>query len=177
MMPRARPHRRPLLNITGESEAYLFWKHLANAGLIEGSYSGINAQTLGVTVPPSKVSMAYWVARNGLGYTSEGGTTVMTGDTTDYGVDYGRNEFRFRNATSSNATANVNPLKPEELWNIDTKIDDGLPGSGKLIAQKGDGVNAFCTTAAGVAPPGDAGSTYKLSNSNKDCFFDYGNAF
>ena len=47
-----------LLNNNGESEPYLFWKHLANAGLIEGSYSGINAQTLGITVPPSKVSMA-----------------------------------------------------------------------------------------------------------------------
>ena len=61
-------------------------------------------------------------------------------------------------------------LRPEEAWNIDTKIDDGKAATGLFIPYiKGDGTNTNCTTFAGVAPPGDTGLDYALSNTNKDC--------
>ena len=66
-------------------------------------------------------------------------------------------------------TAGTCPLSPVDAWNIDTKSDDGMPGTGRIITNKGDGTNTFCTNSGGVSPPGDAGSVYQLSNNNKDC--------
>ena len=161
----------------GIQEQYHTWQHLANAGLIEGSYTAANGQFIGVTVPASKLSGAYWHARNGQGYATPGGTTVYAGDANDYGVDYGKNMFRFRNTTWSTTVAGTAPLKPEEAWNIDKKLDDGMPGTGRIIAQKGDGVSVFCTTGAGLVNPADIGTVYSLNNSSKDCVIDFANAF
>ncbi len=164
-------------NSNGVQEQYHAWQHLANAGLIEGSYTAANGQYIGVTVPPSKLSGAYWHVRNGQGYNTPGGTTVFVGDANDYGVDYGKNMFRFRNTTWSTTTAGTAPLKPEEAWNIDKKMDDGMPGTGRIIAQKGDGVSVFCTTGAGLIAPADVGTVYSLNNSSKDCTIDFTSIF
>ena len=32
-------------------------------------------------------------------------------------------------------------LTPEEAWNIDTKLDDGKPGRGRILTYKGSGSN------------------------------------
>ena len=152
-------------------ERMRFWQHLANAGLIEGQYSGVGGApwTAGTNVPPSKLSGAYWAVSTGFGFTAEGGTTYYAGDTIKFAADYGKTTLLLNTVAGSTSTAGSYPLKPEEAWNIDTKMDDGNPMTGFIMPVKGDGTNTFCTTNAGTAPPGDAGSTYKLSNTNKDC--------
>ena len=49
----------------------------------------------------------------------------------------------------------------------DKKIDDGLPGKGKLISLKGS--TEHCTTTPATSPPGDGGATYDVSYSTKEC--------
>jgi prepilin-type N-terminal cleavage/methylation domain-containing protein len=164
-------------------EIYRFWQHLANAGLIKGQYTGYNAGLL------SSTETSFRVPGSNLPSTSLGGSTwfmagtggellnpITTPDPTYAGSvkwfsgNYGNNFYV--NATSaSSATVNSFPLAPEEVWNIDTKLDDGVPGTGTIVSNKGASGGIQCTDKAGIAPPGDAGAVYLLNNTNKDCAF------
>lgn len=113
-------------NQTGEN--YGFWQQLANAGLLEGSYTGIsgsgggNHSLLGVNVPASKLSNAGWsVSRLG---------NISAADTNMFPGSYG-NALVF--GAQSTSGWSINPiLSPEEAWNLDVKIDDGKPETGKV---------------------------------------------
>ena len=135
------------------AEGYRFWQHLALAGLIEGSYTGQPGVTLNVNIPASKLAGATWFVSGG---------PAVAGDTFGYATEAG-NMLQYLNAASGN------PLKPEEAWNIDSKMDDGKPGSGKVLALKGDGTSIICTTGDNLAPPADANATYVLTRTAKDC--------
>ncbi len=50
---------------------------------------------------------------------------------------------------SSGFNDNLGVFTPEEAWNMDTKKDDGLPASGKVIAH-GLGTAVDCTTGTGL---------------------------
>ena len=54
-------------------------------------------------------------------------------------------------------------LKPEDTWNIDTKMDDGVPGQGKIVSSQG----AICLD----------GTTYNLDLDAIACFIVLRNAF
>ncbi len=148
----------------GTAEAWQYWRQLALAGLIEGSYTGISGTnwydyTAGTNVPKSKMNGAAWAAANASNY---------AGDTTTYKFDYG-NMLKFIYLSSAASTP---VLKPEEAWNIDTKMDDGLPGAGKIIAWNPNGwYNAStnpttCTlSTANTGTPG----TYNLSVTSAQC--------
>ncbi len=141
------------------NERERFWQHLANAGMIEGQYIGVNATLVGYTdwwvpginVPASKLSNALWM----IGWVPEN-----VGSTTNFAYPAG-NTLRITSFSSTTMT-------PEECWNVDKKLDDGLPGSGKMRAFKGNATFPV-TTAAGIAPPGDTGATYDFSVTDKVC--------
>jgi prepilin-type N-terminal cleavage/methylation domain-containing protein len=150
-------------------EVFQFWRQLAFAGLIEGTYSGINtgannASTLSVNVPASKLPTGGWSVRN-LG--------SLTGNTVLYDGTYG-NTFEYGGTTGAGST-NVPILKPEELWNIDTKFDDGKPASGSLIARYW---NNLCSAADdGTSASNDLAASYRLSDSTAQCAFYIRNIF
>lgn len=144
-----------LANSSGVNESFRYWQHLSNAGLIEGNYNGKLGVTLGLNLPKSKINSANFSVNPGGGY--------YPGDAFGFAGDWGTNVYNFTNTISGT------PLKPEEAWNIDTKLDDGLPGGGRIYGGKGDGTSTICTTGDGLAPPADANATYKLDRSNKDC--------
>jgi prepilin-type N-terminal cleavage/methylation domain-containing protein len=114
-------------------EAFLAWQHLANAGLIEGQYSSIagpndvNFEAVpGYNVPRSKAgsnvgwSFAHqcWVSGSCFNPTTLPiANNLFIGG---YDID-GLGEAA---------------LTPEEAWNIDTKMDDGIPGGGNVIARR-----------------------------------------
>jgi hypothetical protein len=62
-------------------------------------------------------------------------------------------------------------LWPEEAWNIDTKVDDGMPGTGKLIARFWNNLCATSTTNT------DYAGTYKLTETRPRCAFYIRNYF
>ncbi|MBN8543248.1 MAG: prepilin-type N-terminal cleavage/methylation domain-containing protein [Alphaproteobacteria bacterium] len=119
-------------------EFFRFWQQLANAGLIEGTYTGArsvagqgNSHAIGTNAPRSKLANAGWSNRYmnsgdyaGTFFATEKGNAMIFG------------------AQSTNFHTLANAIKPEEAWNIDTKMDDGKPAYGMV------GSNfTTCTTA------------------------------
>lgn len=127
-----------------EYEMWRAWQHLANAGLVEGSYTGVNGggnyrSTLGTNNPRSKLGNAGWTFVYLGSY---------AGDSAYFAGNYG-NYFSFGAQHATRFTFNP-ALKAEEAWNIDTKMDDGSPHIGKVVALK-TAFNADCVSAGNVA--------------------------
>ena len=142
-------------------EMFMFWKQLANAGLIEGNYTGIagpsNQQdgVIGVNAPRAKISNAGW-------YISYNNNPAGTGS--DWFAGAQGNIFYFGGELSAGPIAGP-ALTPEEAWNIDTKMDDGLPAQGGIISWKqGGSVNPNCATTAV-----EATAEYDLPRTSVEC--------
>ncbi len=146
-------------------EPFTFWQHLANAGLIEGGYTGIAGSanifdsSATINSPKSKLGnsgwSAFWL------------TSSFSGNGNEFAVDYG-NHFRFGAEISGGGLFYGSSIKPDEAWNIDSKIDDGKPGTGKIIAYNWDG----CTDAAshgGVTVSDRTGASYLISDISVVC--------
>lgn len=118
------------------NETYRFWQHLANAGLIEGSFTGVtNFNSTPATydsvttpnVPRSKIANAWW----NVTYLGQ----VQINDPDYFDGSYG-NAFRVGGSNGAFNLAVGRTFRPEEGWNIDTKIDDGKPALGKVRTVK-----------------------------------------
>jgi prepilin-type N-terminal cleavage/methylation domain-containing protein len=127
-------------------EAYQFWRQLALAGRINGVYSGTSGaisgynSDVGVNTPAAKIGGVGWDAGHGAGLVSAYFTTI--GDSAGYG-----NYFRIGKDSGNNRQLDGPFMTPEEAWKIDTKLDDGKPGWGTIIASN---PVAACTTALGA---------------------------
>lgn len=141
------------------NEKFRFWQHLANAGLIEGSYTGAGGggaydtyyHLAGTNTPRAKIGGVTWGIM-------DGGTTA-SGDAFHYSGRHGN--------TMQIGIAGVHEpvqgfLTPSEAWNIDTKMDDGLPARGKVLGQN----ITTCTTSANND---DFNGAYRLDSSTKAC--------
>lgn len=140
------------------SEAMQFWRHLAKAGLLEGSYGGtgadLTAADCGTTnCPASKVSNAYWAVRY---WTASSTTTGF-----DLPDDQPGNHF-IMGRRDSNGWPQGYTLRPEEAWNIDMKADDGKPAYGKIIALHWP----TCTKANAAT---ELAAAYNLNNTTITC--------
>ncbi len=153
------------------NEVFTFWQHLANAGLIEGQYSAVpvdsstaNPTTIGGwNVPASKLANASW----SIEYLGEVDVSTNLWIDGSYG-----NALLFGGDISSGVpTAAI--LSPKEAWNIDTKLDDGVAGSGRIITGEhfhrdclinSDGSNFIPSTTVSVQT-----AAYRLSSSEKVC--------
>lgn len=96
-------------------EQWLYWQHLSNARLIEGRYSGTvsGLPVPGTDMPASKAgSGGSWLVSTGRDERNSGNTSNIW----------------LLTAISDPDLAAV--LTPEELWGIDTKMDDGAPLTG-----------------------------------------------
>lgn len=139
---------------TNSYEQMRTWQHLANAGLVEGSFPGIPASggsyygPGGTHIPPSKISSsAGWHL-----WTGHGTEVLFPG----YSID--SNKFWL-----SGPDHWLRPImKPEEMWNIDSKMDDGSPASGKLTTVRHSWVNNCTTDATSTA-------TYQLQQTGTVC--------
>lgn len=140
------------------SEALQSWRQLAMAGLIEGSYTGIAGVSggadydFGINSPSSRISSAGW----GANYDdNRAGTTVSL------------LRFNYRNAMTVGGDdgiwADYPRFKPEEAWNIDTKVDDGKPHVGKMHTYP---FGNNCTTAASNT---DTTGEYVLTQTSLAC--------
>jgi prepilin-type N-terminal cleavage/methylation domain-containing protein len=139
-------------------ENFHAWKQMANAGLIEGTYTGYRGPnsnyntTPGTNVPRSRISNAgfsFWTTLAGSDanwYPQKTGNLIMFG-------------------TSTSGITEAPAIKPEEAWNIDMKMDDGKPGLGNTRTHKmGSGFTPNCTDGT---DPNTSG--YALNNSAIAC--------
>ncbi len=144
---------------TGAYEDLRFWQHLTNAGLIEGSYNGAGPNP-NDAAPSSKMDRAsYWFPWT---YGTQAATTSQFAGTRG-------NIFELYKLSASFYSVN-----PQELWNIDTKLDDGMPNQGRIWSNKGDATYP-CTTQFNQLS--DTGATYNLSHSGVACYVQWLQAF
>lgn len=150
--------------IPSRFETYRAWQHLANAKLIDGSYSGIvgpahtvRASVPETNVPPGKVSGSsfdfYYIGAisnnaNGNFFSGSYGNLLI------FGNSLGGTDISIRPA-----------LMPEEAQSIDQKLDDGMPGTGALLVPKNGSM--WTNTCSTTDDPAD--SVYNLANETRQC--------
>lgn len=158
--------------VAGTNEISTFWIHLANASLLEGSYTNVanTTMTAGTNNPRAKLSNAGWNVAH-LGMMTVAGVTTPDVNTTDplintfYANTYG-NAFIFGSGTNAVLPGGV--LKSEEAWNIDTKMDDGRPDIGSVTTLESQGsvtAGAGCGNLAS-ATTALAASAFDLANTS-----------
>ncbi len=143
-------------------EMWRVWQHLANAKLIDGAYTGVAGSggtwnaSIGINSPASRLS--------GGGYGLLAWAGCSTADANWFAICYNANRMQLGSADPTWAT--VNPLiTPSEAFNLDQKIDDGLPISGRISAWKSTSpTNPNCTTTDVIAT-----SRYDTSQSGRKC--------
>tara|TARA_B100001123_G_scaffold193653_1_gene220753 strand:+ start:2770 stop:3576 length:807 start_codon:yes stop_codon:yes gene_type:complete len=140
-------------------ERFRFWQQLANAGLVEGSYTGVTGPSStfhaipGQNVPKSRVGNTGFDIRH---YDASGSDAVFS-----WGQSKNGNYFLY-GAPLDGDSVMSSALTPEEAWNVDTKLDDSKPGMGKLYASAT--TTCATTTTANTA-------LYNLTNSSVACRF------
>lgn len=147
-----------ILNYTGSYETFRIYQHLANAGLLEGVYSGTGASPMpGSNIPTTRLdAKAGWL----MGYNGN-----VSGSANAFNGFFGNgmNLFAWYGASPRSI------MTPSEAWNIDKKLDDGGPGTGVVISNWSAGYSAAgipCTNASSGA---DVATTYNLASTTKDC--------
>lgn len=144
---------------TGSNESFRFWQHLANAGLIEGTYTGVAATATTwarntANSPSGKFSPSLW-------YTSYWGTR---GAASSYPPATYDNALFFGLATGGDEGGDK-VYTPEQAWNLDTKMDDGMALTGKIMPR----YYRDCTTATTSGATADKTNTYVLSKTSVEC--------
>lgn len=155
----------PAIVNNGTGERYQFWKQLALAGMIEGTYSGttggaVNRCIIGTSCPRGKVRNSGWFVANGSDSAWTGGSNDL------YAMDYG-NLMGFGTSTSQEPEGVV--MTPQEQWNIDVKMDDGLPARGKMIAR--NWWNECASADDGNSTRWNHAASYRLSAPETECSF------
>ncbi len=151
-----------------------FWQHLSNEGLIEGRYNGrhYGHAVIGQNAPRSRLQNV--TARLGSGPTdidADGGpglnNSINYYDYFNYGnfVFYGRKPQSTWNPHAPFATAT-------EAWNIDTKFDDGKPGTGNWLSYKAGGTASWLAGSGNCANSSNYQTAeYNLTYSPNGCAF------
>ena len=157
-------------NIYAGKEGFRFWQQLANAGLIEGNYTGVTGPNngywdaiIGTNIPASRIGNVGWTAASIVygndWYFPEIGGAIGTGVYT-----YTINQLWLGKKYTVVGTYGAF-LKPEELWNIDTKLDDGKPGVGIVVANNW----GSCTDAANASVAASGTANYRVTSSSIAC--------
>ena len=139
------------------------WQQLANAGLIEGTYSGVPATTeerdcdLRVNCPGGQMGQTAFLITSYGPVTTTNNPNWFIGDY-DNIMQIGRD---LPNAAVGGA------MGPVDAWNIDTKLDDGKPSQGFMKVQSYNN-SPICTTSTD-----EATSTYNVgfTGANIPCTF------
>lgn len=139
------------------SEPYRVWQHLANASLIEGQYTGADATlsggasayVAGINMPASKIPNGFWLIT---------WQSSSSGSLTNFAYSAGH---------MLRITGGV--MTPEECWNVDTKLDDGKPATGKVRGFKGSAAIPVTTRANQPAGPADLAAEYNFAFTSKSC--------
>ncbi len=147
------------------NETFRFWQHLNNAGMVEGSFTGVAgtttatdlSTTLGTNIPRSRISKAGWSVTFL--------PAVGVSDTNYFEGGYG-NSFLLGAVNGTQATTGA-VMPPEDAYNVDTKADDGHPATGRLRTLESQG--GTCTDLAASSSASMATAKYNLSSGATTC--------
>lgn len=129
-------------------EYFHSWVQLAAAGLIEGNYTGKTTGaagtahgTGGINSPNAKLSNVH--------FESQSNGTKTAGDSDFYAGDY-NNVLTIQGPSGGASLSRI--LLPEDVWNMDVKLDDGRPAYGRIRVNKAGGTwQPLCATNADPA--------------------------
>lgn len=155
------------------NEMYRYWQHLANAGMIEGRFTGTsNSATanttlsdIGVNVPASRAKPMGW-------------TFYFIGDVPIANVSYYEGYYGHTLIVGGVTTGGIsnhwsNTLTPQEAWSIDSKLDDGQPATGNVRTLEAYGGNTMannrCTDLAASNSLPRANAQYVFTWQQKAC--------
>lgn len=111
----------------GGHEPHRAWQHLAAAGLIQGNFTGIAPYAIGVSAPKGSQS------NSGFGWV--GGLIVV--DSINPSATYFDGDYTNLLTFGTVATIIDGPaLTPAQAFELDSKIDDGKPASGRVRTYK-----------------------------------------
>lgn len=140
------------------TEIWRAWQHLANAGLVEGQYTGVNGSistsqygTVGLNIPASRTS-------NVAGY-----GFIWIGSITSGNLFPGNYGNGLRYGYGSGMDSSADTLLGSEAWNIDTKMDDGKPGTG-IMRSHTNSHRSLCATTDNLTT-----AEYHLTTTTKGC--------
>jgi len=141
-------------------EVFTFWKHLENAKMISGTYTG--RSDVGGPVHCTAANSFNSKMRNGLIITFNL-DRVITGSTTGFDGEFRKNYLQFSGADPSGTTSPEIPLlSPNEAYKIDKKFDDAKPATGAVV----ETYRIDCTDASSAT---DYDSDYDLREEGMVC--------
>jgi prepilin-type N-terminal cleavage/methylation domain-containing protein len=125
-------------------EKFTLWQHLANAGFIEGQYSGYSSSGSSNNAISPGVNVLKTRYNDAAGFTLEYWNTINTSLTTtrDWPVA-GKIGHLFSWSDPATGIGTAAMITSIDAYAIDNKIDDGLPYTGKVFTF---GSNAQATT-------------------------------
>ena len=141
-------------------ETFLFWHHLHLSGLLGANMNGQaadgNDYQPGINIPRAKFTNASW---------SFADYGTMSADARLFDGNYGHTLF-FAAAHAGPDWPDWAVITPEDAWNIDMKMDDGMPALGKVKAFHDDAADLYlCTQLSDGSRPAsdDLDATYRLA--------------
>jgi prepilin-type N-terminal cleavage/methylation domain-containing protein len=158
---------------TGGHEMGRYWQHLANAGYIAGQFTGVRGISPTIIRVGGQSDMKGPIPGTNIGIGWVDGSRTDVGYTTNYfNVTPGHWISIARDWQSPETEAGTNArrvLTPAEQFSLDSKFDDGKPGTGKLVASKPTGWQSpNCITTSDPVT-----AQYNTALSSKECFFIY----
>ena len=143
----------------GWKEGWRGWQQLANAGLVEGSFTGVPGVVGDDTFGTAGENMPRSRANDNIGFAAVySGPVTVAG-----GAMFIGNFGHTLRLGMGNGTDEGNVPSSEDAWNIDTKMDDGRPGTGS--------VRSYTNTSRPTCATTDVTSTaqYTLTSLNGSC--------
>jgi len=146
------------INTSAVYEGYRLWQHLYFAGMLPTPYAGTKTTTaavLGTDVPLSK---------SGGGYLFDYSSSTTLYDQTTANA-YGLSSQNVMVLGTPLATT-ASPIKvsgiltPTQAMGIDTKMDDGVPGTGSVMGEEGVGATAGTCSSSTV---------YNITSVGRNC--------
>ncbi|PIR38552.1 MAG: hypothetical protein COV35_06420 [Alphaproteobacteria bacterium CG11_big_fil_rev_8_21_14_0_20_39_49] len=148
------------------TEGVRFWQHLSGAGLIKGSYTGAGLD-IGQGLPGSAYGGRVTFYATFAGSANVAGSNNMNTASNNLFQVYKGNVLALGTQINAENRPWLGFLEVSASKSIEDKIDDGLPGSGKLFVARGSGNPAgTCTdkTATQALPV-----AFVFSDTGKNC--------
>lgn len=150
-------------------EEYVFaWEHLSKARLIEGSYDGnYVGETCSVeTCPSSKLAegVIYWLGGAERWWSMDNGAVL-------YGLSLTATNDKPAIFFTKNDNWDKGSFSVQDVFYLDTKLDDGKADRGRFITINDDYAGGDCVT--GDMEVTDGTADYNLSSATKDCYPSY----
>ena len=128
------------------------WQHLELSKLLAGTFKGYPTAAIGGTLPASNMAGAGWSFYNNVPNLGNANWYSQSlADLLSFGAATG--SYTFGPAITASYAQQ-----------IDAKIDDGLPATGRVLALKPAGIMPHCTTSAV-----DASATYNVAYTGTAC--------